>query len=62
MTQDKNEHPRLEGVQSATEAEWRAITNIQKELEQLGQSGNEAQLWICLVVKIMSDAVKNNNA
>ena len=34
----------------------------QTELEQLGQSGSEAQLWVCLVVKIRSDAVKNNNA
>ena len=30
--------------------------------KQLGQSGNDAQLWMCLVVKVKSDAVKNNIA
>ena len=29
-------------------------------MKQLGQSGNNAQLWMCLVVKVKSDAVKNN--
>ena len=28
----------------------------------LGQSRNDAQLWMCLVVQIKSDAVKNNIA
>ena len=28
--------------------------------KQLGQSGNSAQLWICLVLKEKSDAVKNS--
>jgi len=28
----------------------------------LGKSGNNAQLWICLVVKVKSDVVKNNIA
>ena len=27
-----------------------------------GQSGNDAQLWMCLVKKVKSDAVKNNIA
>ena len=31
-------------------------------MKQLGQSRNDAQLWICLVVKAKSDAVKNNVA
>ena len=26
----------------------------------LGQSGNDAQLWMCWVVKLKFDAVKNN--
>ena len=26
----------------------------------LGQSGNDAQLWMCLVVKVKSDAVKKH--
>ena len=29
-------------------------------LESLGQSGLNTQLWICLVVKVKSSAVKNN--
>ena len=28
----------------------------------LGQSGNGVQLWMCLVVKVKSDAVQNNIA
>ena len=28
--------------------------------KRLSQSGNNAQLWMCLVVKLKSDAVKNN--
>ena len=30
--------------------------------KRLGQSGNSAQLWMCLVVKVKSDAVKSNTA
>ena len=26
----------------------------------LGLSGNDAQLWMCLVMKVKSDAIKNN--
>ena len=29
-------------------------------MKHLGQSGNDAQLWMCLVVKVKFDAVKNN--
>ena len=31
-------------------------------MQRLGQSGNDTQLWMCLVVKVKSDAVKNNIA
>ena len=31
-------------------------------MQQLGQSGNNTPLWMCLVVKVKSDAVKNNIA
>ena len=31
-------------------------------MKWLGQSRNDAQLWMCLVVKIKSDDVKNNIA
>ena len=29
-------------------------------MERLSQSGNNAQMWRCLVVKVKSDAVKNS--
>ena len=29
-------------------------------MKRLGQSGNYTQLWMCLVVKIKSSAVKNS--
>ena len=31
-----------------------------ERMKQLDQSGNDAQLWMCLVVKVKSKAVKNN--
>ena len=31
-----------------------------KKIKKLGQRGNYAQLWMCLVVSVKSDAVKNN--
>ena len=33
-----------------------------QRMKRLGQSGNNIQLWVCLVVKVKSDAVKNNIA
>ena len=33
-----------------------------ERMKQLGQSGNDAQLWMCLVVKVKSNALKNNIA
>ena len=30
--------------------------------KRLSQSGNDAQLWMCLGVKEKSDAIKNNTA
>ena len=33
-----------------------------ERMKQLGQSGIDAQLWMCLVVKVKSDAIKNNSA
>ena len=36
-----------------------------EKMKQLGQSGKDAQLWMCLgvkVVKVKFDAVKNNTA
>ena len=31
-------------------------------MKRLGQSGNNTQLWMCLVMKVKSDAIKNNIA
>ena len=31
-------------------------------MKRLSQSRNNAQLWVCLVAKVKSDAVKNNTA
>ena len=33
---------------------------VPKRVECLGQSGNNTQLWICLVLKGKSDAIMNN--
>ena len=33
-----------------------------ERMKSLSQSGNNAELWVCLVVKVKSDAVKNNVA
>ena len=33
-----------------------------ERMEQLGQSRNDTQLWMCLMVKVKSDAEKNNVA
>ena len=33
-----------------------------KRMKRLNQSGHDTQLWMCQVVKINSDAVKNNIA
>ena len=33
-----------------------------ERIKRLGQSGNIAKLWMCLEVKVNSDAVKNNIA
>ena len=31
-------------------------------MKRLSQSKNQAQLWMCLVVKVKSHAIKNNTA
>ena len=31
-----------------------------ERMKRLGQSGKDAQLWMCLLVKIKSDAIKKN--
>ena len=49
-------HPRLVGVQYATRDEQRIAP---EGMKRLGTHG-AAQLWMCLVVKLKYNAVKNN--
>ena len=35
---------------------------LRVRMKRLGQSRNGAQLWMCLVVRVKSDNVKNNVA
>ena len=52
----KDELPRLV-VSNMLLEKSRAIPP--KGMKRLSQSRNSTQLWICLVVKVMSDAFKN---
>ena len=62
MTPD-DETPRSEGVQYAPMGKSRGQLLIAPErMKQLGQSRNDVPLWMCLVVKVKSNAVKNNIA
>ena len=58
----EDEPPRSEGIQYATGEELRAITNSSRQNEVAGLKRNDVQLWMCLVVKIKSNAVRNNIA
>ena len=51
--------PRSVGVQYTTGEEWR---NSSRRDEEAEPSRNSSQLWMCLMVKVKSDAVKNNIA
>ena len=55
----KDELPRSIGAQYATEEEQK---NSSKEMKRLSQSGNNSQLWMCLVVKVKADAIEHNIA
>ena len=33
-----------------------------ERMKQLGQSGNDTQLWMCLLLKVKSNAIKNDTA
>ena len=35
---------------------------VPEGMKRLSQSENNAQLWMCLVMEVKSDAVKNNTA
>ena len=40
----------------------RQLLIASERMKQLGQSRGDAQLWMCLVVKVKSSAIKNNVA
>ena len=53
--------PRLESVQYVTGEEWRAITNSSSKNEATGPKlKRRLDVWMCLVLKVKSDAIKNN--
>ena len=57
----EDEPPRLECVQYSTGEEGRAVANNSSKNELwLCQGRNSAQLWVCLVVKVKPDVVRNN--
>ena len=55
----EDDPPRLVGVQYATGEEQKKVP---KRMKGMSQSGNDAQLWMYLLVKLKPDAVKNNIA
>ena len=55
----KDELPRSEGAQYFTGEEWR---NYSRKNEELDPKVKHAQLWMQLVMKVKSNAVKNNIA
>ena len=55
----EDELPRSLSAQYATEKRGEMAP---EGMKRLSRSENNAQLWMCLVVKVKSDAVKNNIA
>ena len=53
----ENEPPGQQGSYFAIGKEPR---NGSRKMKTLGQSRNDTHLWMCLVVKVKSDAIKNN--
>ena len=53
----KHELPRSIGVHMLLE---KSREIAPEEMKRLSQSGSKAQLWTCLVLKVKSDAIKNN--
>ena len=56
----KDEPPRSIGVHKMLLGKSREIAP--EGMKRLSKSRNNTQLWMCLVVKVNSDAVKNNIA
>ena len=58
----EDEPPRSAGIQYAAGEELRPITNNSRKKEAAGPMGKNTLLWMCLVVKVKPDGVKNNIA
>ena len=58
----EDEPSELEGVQYATGKSRGQLLIAPERMKHLDQSENDAQLWMCLVVKVESNAVKNDIA
>ena len=58
----EHEPPRLEGVWCATGESLGQLLIAPERMKWLSQSRNDAQLWMCLMVKVKSDAVKKSIA
>ena len=58
----EDEPCRLEDIQSATGKGRGQLLIALQRMKQPGKTGSSAQLWMCLVMKVKSDAVKNNTA
>ena len=58
----EDETPTTKHVQHVTGKEQRAINNSSRKNEWLGQNGNNTKLWTYLVLKVKSDALRNNVA
>ena len=60
MTSGKTIAVTIQTVDSKVQEKSREIAPEGRK--RLSQSGNNAQLWMCLVMKVKSKAVKNNIA
>ena len=58
----KDQPPGSGGVQYATGKEQKTTTNSSRQDEVAGPQWKRVQLWMCLVVKVKSDACKNSVA
>ena len=59
----EKESPTSESVECASGEGQRAIKWKKKKKERkVGPKQNNTQLWMCLVVKVKTDVVKNNTA
>ena len=58
----KDKPPRSEGSNMLSRKGGGQLLIAPERMKLLGWSGNDAHLWMCLVVKVKSDVIKNNTA